>query len=356
VVVDGVEEQPVDQVFRGFPLFSPDSKRLAYAAKRGERVFVVVKDVAGTTERPEDHAGLFDRLEARNFVFSPNSQRYAFAAQKDDHDVVVVDDVRVGSFDWAARPVFSPDSASILYQVEIGGKASLRMRKSQSETQVGREYQIFGPATFSPDGRRIAYWANRSRKWRLVVANSEGATVSTQAAYDDFCDGTLVFSRGGRRMAYVAVRKGKAVVVVDGTEGPPFDRILKGTPIFSMDERRVAYAGYRGGTWQLVVDGLVRYSFPLVKEYTVQFTPSGTHLLCLASYEQDGRKLAVAVNGTLSREYVFPAASVLVPNGPTSFHTIAVNGELAPSDNGYDQIKNGQFVRLEMDARLVAGR
>ncbi len=197
----------------------------------------------------------------------------------------------------------------------------------------------------------MAYWGKANGKWNLVVADSNGTTQETHGGYDDYCDGTLVFSRNGRRLAFVGVRNGKATVVVDGSEGPLSDGILRGTPIFSFDSRGVTYAAFRRGRWQIVVNGTTKYSFPLIKEYTVQFTPDGQNLICLASFDKDdGRLFAVAVDGRLTRDYLFPAASVLIPNGLSTFHAIVVEGTVKHAVHPEDEtIEGSGFVRLNMD-------
>ncbi|MBM4094819.1 MAG: hypothetical protein FJ276_36230, partial [Planctomycetes bacterium] len=305
VVVDNVEGQPFDDVLEGYPVFSPDSTHVAYAARRGSALFVIVDDLS--TKTPSDTALRFDDMSAHDFTFSPTGHRFALVAERNERSVVVLDAVELGSFDWAGSLVFSPDGQSLVYQTERDGRRSLILKSPQTTKSIGGGYENFGQTAFSPTGSRLAFWAQRGQPWRLVLANPDGTTVATQATYDDYCDDTLTFSRGGRRVAYVAVREDKAVVVVDGVDGPVFDSVLKGTPVFSLDERSVAYAAHRGNTWQLVVNGLVRFSFPLVKEYTVQFTPAGTHLVCLAGCEKNGRRLAVAVNGAMTEDFLFPA-------------------------------------------------
>ena len=147
----------------------------------------------------------------------------------------------------------------------------------------------------------------------------------------------------------MAVRGEKATVVVDGREGPLFDGVLRGTPVFSLDARRVAYAGKRRGKWQIIADGLVRYSYPLVKEYSVQFTPDGSRLLCLASYQRDGRQFAVSVDGSLTEDFQFPPASVLIPSGPGSYQAVVFEGNVISAKRPEDDLlENGAFARLEI--------
>jgi hypothetical protein len=47
VVVDRKEEKQYDGIMKGTSIFSPDSKRIAYAAKAGDKWFVVVDEREG---------------------------------------------------------------------------------------------------------------------------------------------------------------------------------------------------------------------------------------------------------------------------------------------------------------------
>src|SRR5262249_8449138 len=47
LVVDGVEGKVYDGIMEGMPLFSPDSKHVAYMAQRGDKWLIVVDGVEG---------------------------------------------------------------------------------------------------------------------------------------------------------------------------------------------------------------------------------------------------------------------------------------------------------------------
>jgi hypothetical protein len=97
VVVDGVEGQQYGDIVASSLVFSPDSRRVAYVAERGGgKQFVVVDGVEGN-----EYGGGLARpgfgptpgvLEG-SLVFSPDSRRVAYLAQRGDKALVVVDGV-----------------------------------------------------------------------------------------------------------------------------------------------------------------------------------------------------------------------------------------------------------------------
>jgi len=105
---------------------------------------------------------------------------------------------------------------------------------------------IGGAPLFSPDGKRLAYFAQRGQKWVAVLDGKEGVE------YDGIGKGAS-FSPDSQRLAYAAWKGAKRLVVVDGQEGPETDG---GTvPVFSADSRHLAYFAQTGDTWRVFLDG-----------------------------------------------------------------------------------------------------
>ncbi len=91
---------------------SPDSKHVAYVARRGGKQLVVVDGVEGKE---------YDRIGQGTLVFSPDSKRVAYGARRGDKQLVVVDGVEGKEYDGIGQGtlVFSPDSKRVAY----GGRA-----------------------------------------------------------------------------------------------------------------------------------------------------------------------------------------------------------------------------------------
>jgi hypothetical protein len=104
-VVDEVEGEVHDSTTSGTPLFSPDSRRLAYGATSRNQSRVIVDGKAG---KAYDGIG--------TVCFSPDSQRVAYSAQRNDRYFVVLDGregkphARLGQ-----GLFFSPDSTRLVY-------------------------------------------------------------------------------------------------------------------------------------------------------------------------------------------------------------------------------------------------
>jgi hypothetical protein len=125
-VVDGAEGGEYD--LAGVPLFSPDSKRFAYIAGREKKFLVIVDGVDG---KKYDLIGMKTRpYYFPGHVSSSDSKYFAYVAQRGGKFIVVVDGVEGNEYDrWSgARPVFEgPDKLRAVmmrdnevFLVEIG--------------------------------------------------------------------------------------------------------------------------------------------------------------------------------------------------------------------------------------------
>jgi hypothetical protein len=274
LVIDGSEGEPFDRIVHGSVVFSPDSRRVAYAAERQGKFLIVVdgeegqpfEDIYNPVFSPDDRrvAYVGGKVGSRSavvdgeivsakypdvgggtgVVFSPDSQRLAYAAlTAPEAEFVVIDGREEQPYASVGKLYFSPDSRRVLYTAWHAGKAFVVV-----DGVPGKSYDMIGyPAQpFSPDSQRIAYLAARGDKQVAVVDGKE------EGNYEAIP--WLWFSPDSRRVAYRAQRGQKEFAVVDGHEGRPYDLIF--APTFSPDSRRVAYFAEHAGTTFVVVDGL----------------------------------------------------------------------------------------------------
>lgn len=118
-------------------LFSPDSKRVAYLAKKDSRFLIVVDGIEGKVRFDRvvnafgvDRAGTIQpqSLQSSGLMFSPDSNRVSFvAASRDDSkQFVIVDDTKHQEYLGVTKPSFSPDSKHIAYAaIAENGKSML---------------------------------------------------------------------------------------------------------------------------------------------------------------------------------------------------------------------------------------
>jgi Tol biopolymer transport system component len=309
MVLDGEASPKYDKVGQSGVVFSPDGRRLAYAALKNGRWFAVVDGKAGTE---------YDQVGA--LVFSPDGRRVAYGAKKGDKWLMAVDGQVGPECEAIGSPVFSPDSKRVAYgarkgiswfvvvdgQPEPGYDAIIEgswvfssngKRVAYAAVKNGRwfavvdgkagtEYDLIGALVFSPDEKRVAYAAAKDNKWLVVVDSQAGQE------FDQAAKGKLLFSSDGKRVAYDAKRGDKCFVVVDGQAGPECDGL--GSPMFSPDSKRVAYGAQKGDKWFLAVERQFGPECDGLGKNSPIFSPDGKRVAYAA---RKGNKWSVFMDG-----------------------------------------------------------
>jgi len=144
------------------PVFSPDSRRLAFIKADGFRYRVCVD---GQNGPPFDSVG--------TTVFSPDSRHYAYigiiSQEPADRYTVIYDGSPTSTYDMAVPPiVFSPDSKRMAFRISRGKDALV-----VTDGRQGRGYGNVGPPAFSPDSQKVAYKALKNGKTVIVVDEKE---------------------------------------------------------------------------------------------------------------------------------------------------------------------------------------
>ncbi len=320
MVVNGVPGQRYDYTSKesayaashppGTPIFSPDSKHLAYRALRNKQ-WMVVRDGKEGPLFKEKYEDLYENNGEDvidDILFSSDSQHVAYRARRDGKWRVILDGKEGKPYDWIADDDlhFSKDSKRVAYWAERGGKyfivtsdqsgakevpsgpasgTSTRMvrllQRNDKEMVVidgrlGPAYDGIGSDEFryktplSPDRKRVAYAARRGKKWMAVVDGKEGK------AYDAVSE--LLFSPDSRHLSYIAysdAQNGQSFMVRDGQESKPFEHSIV-SPIFSPDSQHLAYI-LRGDGDAVVRDGQQGQTYPVVEG--LRFSADSAHLL-----------------------------------------------------------------------------
>lgn len=285
VVVDGKPGARFDEV-RATRLWSADGAHIAYAARRGDRWFIVADD---------KEYGPYTSVAAP--VHSSDGKRLAYAARTGDRWQAIVDGVAGAAYDAIVRwPVFTNDGATVAYVAHRAAEEFVVV----NEKPMPSYDQVMAPV-FSEDGKRLAYPARTGQEWRVVIDGVKSdayeavrnLTFSTDGkrfgfigrrAGKDFAviDGVespgwdtvrnIVFTRDGAHVAYVALRQGKEHFVLDGQPGAPFDTEpiaaatfdKGGWMVLSADKSRVFYLGHRGASQFVVADGVASSAYSQV--------------------------------------------------------------------------------------------
>jgi Tol biopolymer transport system component len=153
-------------------------------------------------------------------VFSPDRTRYAVAVRLKDPGrppgaLVVTDDVAGEPYDQVGNPVFSPDGRHVAYSAQKGNDCVVVL-----DGRAGPRFDaIWAPSLcFSPDGARFAYQAKTAGKAVVVVDGKAGEGCAALKAVDQNHPGagrSIFFSPDGAHVVYVA-QQGGDTVVCDG--------------------------------------------------------------------------------------------------------------------------------------------
>jgi WD40 repeat protein len=215
LIVDGRAVSPgYDSI--GWITMSPDGKRLAYKASRGEGEFFVLDGaelksyrlVSGFTFSPDSrrYAYMGDNERATavvdgeevetqalhfvdHFTFSPDAKRVAYVIQPepDRWSHVVLDGKQGPRFENAHDLSFSPDSKRFAYSVQDGGD-----RRAVIDGRKGRAFAWTEPVLFTPDSQHAVYLARDNSKTYLVLDHKVIRTFEHAEGLRVFPDGKRV--------------------------------------------------------------------------------------------------------------------------------------------------------------------
>lgn len=238
-VVDGQEQQAYTEVTR--PIFSPDSKHVAFAAKLGDKRMAVFVD--GKPHRE------FEMVMGQSIVFSPDGNRIAYVAGRNEAAgnklFYVIDGQPEKEYDQilANSFVFSPNSQRWAFQAVTITPLPNGQRRGNVVVNLdgieGKEFDQVGLLQFSPNSRQLAYLGQRENRAHVVV---NGSTI---ADYDTL--GYLAYAKEGNRLAYVASRGADNFLVVDNKPGKSYAGIVNTSVAWSADGKNVAYEARRPG-------------------------------------------------------------------------------------------------------------
>jgi len=280
-----------------FLTFSPDSKHLLYRATKGKegtkdikQVIVVDRKAGVEYDRISDNE--YDPPKATMF-FSPDGKRFAYKAFKGEMAVMVFDGQESKEYDYVGNPVFNSDGTHMAYIATIGKPKDIMLHNSGKTTvvmdgQEGKWYGYVSSLLFSPDGKHVAYVAAKRIDGKRFVAvdGKEGDEYGTIEG--------LVFSPDSKRFAYWVHRwedaKAQWFVVVDGKTLVKYEKVdnyQHHCIWFSSDSKHVAYTGFkfnsknRKGSQVVIIDGQSGPDFDIIGPAVVGLDDGGLEYLAI---------------------------------------------------------------------------
>lgn len=191
----------------------------------------------------------------KNAVFSKDGKRVAYILEKSfivkgPRQFLVLDEEEFGPYDELRSLSFSPDGERFSFFAEKEGKWFFVLNGEEKGP-----YQDYYDFDFSPDSKRYAFI---TQEGLLILDGKElgpydmfgGLTtlIYNSSQYRDF-----LFSPDSKRFSYVAEKGDKWFLFIDEKEIGSYDSF--GYFTFSPDSKRFAYQVQKEGKWFVFVDG-----------------------------------------------------------------------------------------------------
>jgi pSer/pThr/pTyr-binding forkhead associated (FHA) protein len=234
----------------------------------GRLVFPVFDAAKGTynifAADPDGSDRVLVAAEASQPDVSSDGQRIVFRSWKPDNRGLIERGVeggdlwRVNAVFESARPTFSPDRQTFLFQIRAGGDAPAIYRTIGTESQVLRRevYPIQGESPdWTPDGRFI-YKGCLGADCGLILSNLDGS-FPVQLTHDPG-DTNPAVSPDGKSVLFMSQRSGNWDVYRVGIDGTGLtqltdDTASDGLPTWSPKGDAIAFVSDRDGAWAIWV-------------------------------------------------------------------------------------------------------
>ncbi|HKA22124.1 MAG TPA: protein kinase [Blastocatellia bacterium] len=215
-----------------FPSLSPDGNTIVYARRTGSNWDIFSQRVGGFNAQNLTESFSGDDTQP---AFSPDGAYIAFRSERDGGGVFVMGASgesirRLSERGPAYNPAWSPDSQEVIYTEERFRDPRDRMVSPHRlwavniktlEKRLITTKDVVQPQ-WSPDRKRLAYWASDERSQRDIWTMSPNGEGAVQITNDAATDWNPVWSPDGAHLYFVSDRSGGMQlwrVAIDQTTG-----------------------------------------------------------------------------------------------------------------------------------------
>ena len=211
--------------------------------------------------------GEFERVPPKSLCFSPDSRKVAYAAVRAGvaqhlRPVVVIDDkIWWGYGTLASSITFSPDSAHFAF---VGDEEQRGQIIALDGKTIGR-YEGVGlnSLSFSPDSKRAAFVNISENSSRVEIIDLSSSEMTSGPYFKEgIGSGLPIFSPDARHFAYVAGINGRQGVLLDNDLLCTYDGVLNRSLTFTQDSLHLEYIAQIKERYSLYEDGNLTLELP----------------------------------------------------------------------------------------------
>ena len=250
---------------------SPDGKYVAFVQGPGflaQELYVMRMGTSDASRLTSDKALI------QGLAWTPDSKSIVFASSRTGLQSLWripitggVPATVVAAGDDAATPTIPREGAQLAFvlsrtNTNIWRAPGPTAKSGQPEKLITSSRQEID-ASFSPDGKRIAFGSSRSGALELWLCNSDGSNPVQVTSLAAPSTGTPRWSPDGKQIAFDSVQQGHSDIFLISAEGGSPRRLTEGTsqndiPSWSRDGRWVYFHSSRSGTgeiWKVSPEG-----------------------------------------------------------------------------------------------------
>lgn len=244
------------------PKFSPDGRKIAYLAKKGSNVDLIIMNSDGSAKRNL----MPGPAREEGFSFSSDSKEIAIVSDKDgDFEIYTVSadggkpKQLTHNTVFDGGPVYSNDDRYI-YWGSANDKAGTEVNRMDKDGKNNIRYTFNrledGVDSVSDDGKLLAASSIRDNSWEILIFNADGKKV-TRFTYNSYYNARAIFTPKGNKLIWTANPGGKMDVMLgDATRAGKAINLTKGKgennwPNWSTDGRKIVFESNRTGKWHI---------------------------------------------------------------------------------------------------------